>query len=126
MYVYDAEFKKYTSGAIDEFIERFVVRKLYRGKAYKINDIEYYKYDDGREYWYKNNCRHRESGPAIICRDESQYYINGKLHNENAPAVIGRGGFKQYWQNGVIHRLGGPAVIYSNGTEEYWQNGKRM
>ena len=151
MWVYDDEFRCYANGeyAIDDFIERFVITRMTFYIFYKINNIEYYKYDNGRQFWYKHSKLHRINGPAIICpnsdmfwynngelhridgpaildADGSQsYYINGKLHRMNGPAHLRADGSQSYYINGELHRDDGPAVIHANGDQEYWINGVR-
>jgi hypothetical protein len=53
MWVYDDEFRDYAKGmyAVDDFINRFVVKQMNGYKIYKINNIEYHKYDNQRHLW---------------------------------------------------------------------------
>lgn len=127
MYVYDDEFKLYTfgPGVIDSFIDCFVAKKIKNGMKYVIGDIEYYKYDDSSEYWYKDNLWHKTDGPAVIILRGKAFYVNGELHRMDEPAIIDSNGTEEYWQYGQRHRVNGPAVIHWNGTIEYWQNGLR-
>jgi hypothetical protein len=63
------------------------------GKEYEVQ-IEY----NGNSFWFLNEGRHREKGPAIIHRS----------------------GYIGWWQNCLIHRLDGPARIWANGYKEWW------
>ena len=126
MWVWDAEFKVYAKGeyAIDWFIEQFVVTRMDDHKIYKINNIEYYKYDNGGQHWLMNGILRRDDGPAVICADGKQYwYKDGVYHRDDGPAIINVNGYKAYYQDGKRHRLNGPAVEYSDDTVEYWENG---
>ena len=59
-------------------------------------------YSDGSKYWYLNNERHREDGPAIEDTDGyKEWYLNGKLHREDGPAYEGLYGSKEWYLNGV-------------------------
>lgn len=129
MYLYDAEFRVYASSinVIDMFIDRFVLKEKIGYISYKINNIEYIKYDNGVKQWYKNNKLHRENGPAILYPNgDAQWYINGTLHRLDGPALIWHGSHFSYYQNDKLHRLDGPAVVFSGGIEEYWLDGKRI
>jgi hypothetical protein len=91
MYLWDTGFREYAKGmyAIDDFIERFVVKRMEDHKKYKINNIEYRKYNDGGQQWYKNSELHKDNGPAVICANGNEYwYINGERHRINGPAII--------------------------------------
>jgi len=42
----------------------------------------------GTKYWYKDDKRHREDGPAIEWADgEKHWFKDGTLHREDGPAV---------------------------------------
>jgi len=90
----------------------------YKDGLVVINDIHYY---------YKNNKKHNDDGPAVIYRDGSvEYWVNGNLHSEDRPAVLNSNGTEEWWYNGRKHRADGPAVIkHYNNTwiEEWWYNG---
>jgi hypothetical protein len=91
MYLWDTGFREYAKGmyAVNDFIELFVVEKKDRYKKYKINNIEYLKYDNGRQEWYMNGKLHKDNGPAVICANGGEcWYINGKRHRINGPAII--------------------------------------
>ena len=55
---------------------------------------------DGSKFWYINDKRHREDGPAIErARGDKCWYINGKLHREDGPAVEHANGNKWWYIN---------------------------
>jgi hypothetical protein len=60
--------------------------------------------DDGDKFWYLNDNRHREDGPAIEWAD----------------------GSKSWWLNGNLHREDGPAIEWVDGDKEWWLNGKEV
>jgi hypothetical protein len=152
MYLLCEEFRKYatTKYAIDDFIERFVVKRMNDHIHYKLGNIEYYKYDDGSQLWCMNGKIHRDDGPALICANgEKRWYLNGGIHSDNGPAMIcnngdmfwyknGRyhrdngpsviriDGYKAYYLNDKKHRLDGPAIIHVDGSKEYWMSGVRI
>ena len=58
-------------------------------------------YDNGDKYWYLNDQRHREDGPAIEYIDGYKaWYLNGKLHRESGPACEWADGSKHWYLNG--------------------------
>jgi len=60
-----------------------------------------------------------------IIKGAKVYFRDGCKHRPNGPAVIGRDGTKEYFIKGIRHRGDGkPAVIYPDGRLEYWENGK--
>ena len=62
------------------------------------------EYADGTKFWYLNDKRHREDGPAIEYANGTKYwYLNGKWHRED-----------------------GPAIEYANGTKAWYLNGKEV
>ena len=150
MYIYDGEFRSYATKDAANFIERFVIMREYFCSIYKINNITYYKYDNGREEWYRNGVLHRLDGPAIISYEYTAYYNDGKRHRLNGPAImmqnpnqveyfingerhrldgaaiICTNGYQSYFINGHCHRLNGPAVIHPDGSEEYYIDGKEV
>ena len=69
---------------------------------------------NGKEY-YQTICRNK---------NETVYYLNGKVHREDGPAIEYNDGYKYWWINGKRHRDGGPAVEYPNGYKEWWLDGK--
>ena len=77
--------------------------------------------DDGSKYWYLNDQRHREDGPAEeYPNGTKKWFLNGKLHREDGPAIEwGVGGCKEWYLNGERHREDGPAVEWDWGTK-YW------
>lgn len=52
----------------------------------------------GATFWYRNEKRHRETGPAVE-------YSNGS---------------KFWYQNGRFHRLDGPAIEYTDGERQWY------
>jgi hypothetical protein len=102
----------------------------------EISELEYAQYrlqgytidaDEYRVYWYLNDKRHREDGPAVIYADGGQaWWLNDKLHRTDGPAVILADGTQEWYQNGKPHREDGPAVIYADGTQEWYLNGKEL
>ena len=129
MYLWDDEFREYANKeyAIDDFIERFVVKRMYDYKIYKLGNNEYHKYDNGRQARYMNGKLHRDGGPALIyANGEQEYWINGKLHRDGGPAVIHVSGYKAYYQHGKRHRLNGPAIICTDGREKYYEYGAEI
>ena len=73
--------------------------------------IEYtVKADDGNYFWYLNDKRHREDGPAIeFAGGTKEWWLNDLRHRENGPAIEYAGGAKAWYLNGVIYS-----------EEEYW------
>jgi hypothetical protein len=58
---------------------------------------------DGSQYWYLNDKRHREDGPATIGPDGSQaWFLNGKYHREDGPAIIYPDGTQEWWSKWFI------------------------
>jgi hypothetical protein len=52
-------------------------------KTYQVTVNEY-----GTKFWYHNDKRHREDGPAVELANGTKYwYINGKCHREDGPAM---------------------------------------
>jgi len=98
-------------------------------EPWKESDIPVFEEFDGnsRFAWYKNGELHRESGPAVIYPNGSQYwYKNGELHRESGPAIIWPNGYQAWYKNGQLHREDGPAMIFSDGTQEWYKNGVRQ
>lgn len=98
--------------------------------------------------WLKNNCIHREKGPAVLEFDEKNnlkkqtYYVNNHSYviendtlfrtreplinsEKGEPSVIYSNGTKEWHDYGYLHRHQLPAIEYSNGDYEYWNFGKR-
>lgn len=77
--------------------------------------------------WYKNGKLHRENGPAVEWSDGSKWwFVNGKLHRENGPAIELTDGNKEWFVNGKRHREDGPAVIGANGNKYWWLNNELL
>jgi hypothetical protein len=77
--------------------------------------------------WYRNNQRHREDGPAVICANGYKaWFRNDQYHREDGPAVIYADGSKKWYRNGQRHREDGPALIYANGPKYWYLNGKKL
>jgi hypothetical protein len=57
--------------------------------------------DYGTKFWYLNDKRHREDGPAVECANGSKFwYLNGKLHRKDGPATERTDGRKEWWIDG--------------------------
>lgn len=57
-------------------------------------------FDNGDRYWYLNDKRHREDGPAIEYSNGSRWwYLNGKLHREDGPAMEFTNGTRRWYLN---------------------------
>jgi hypothetical protein len=83
--------------------------------------------DDGSKWWYSNDKRHREDGPACEWANGTKYwYINGKLHREDGPAIEWASGTKEWYNNGKLHREDGPAIEYANGDKWWYINGEEL
>jgi hypothetical protein len=58
-------------------------------------------YEDGDKYWFLNDKRHREDGPAVEYSDGcASWYINDKLHREDGPAMEASDDSKFWYLNG--------------------------
>jgi hypothetical protein len=83
--------------------------------------------DDGSKYWYLNDQRHREDGPAEeYPNGTKKWFLNGKLHREDGPAVEYPNGTKKWFLNGKLHREDGPAVEWADGSKEWYLNGVEL
>jgi hypothetical protein len=84
--------------------------------------------DDGSKYWYLNDQRHREDGPAEeYPNGTNKWFLNGKLHRTDGPAIEwGVGGCKEWYLNGERHREDGPAVEWSDGTKRWYFNDVKL
>jgi hypothetical protein len=60
-----------------------------------------------------------------VCKDYTQWFINGKTHRDDGPALEWSSGTKLWYKNGELHREDGPAVEYSSGEKEWYLNGTR-
>ena len=59
-------------------------------------------FDNGDRWWYLNDKRHREDGPAIEYSNGSRWwYLNGKLHREDGPAMEFTNGTRRWYLNDV-------------------------
>jgi hypothetical protein len=57
-------------------------------------------FDNGDRWWYLNDKRHREDGPAIEYSNGSRWwYLNGKLHREDGPAMEFTNGTRRWYLN---------------------------
>ena len=74
--------------------------------------IEYtVKVDDGNYFWYLDDKRHREDGPAIeFVSGTKEWWLNDLRHRKDGPAIEYAGGAKAWYLNGVIYS-----------EEEYWK-----
>ena len=78
---------------------------------------------DGSRYWYLNDERHREDGPAIEGpHGYKAWYLKGIRHREDGPAREYSDGSKVWYLNDEVHREDGPAVEYIGGSKEWWLN----
>ena len=60
----------------------------------------------GNKYWYKDDCFHRDDGPAIEWPDGSKFwYKDGIVHREDGPAVECENGNKLWYKTGMLYRL---------------------
>ena len=84
--------------------------------------------DDGSKYWYLNDQRHREDGPAEeYPNGTKKWFLHGKLHREDGPAIEwGVGGCKEWYLNGERHREDGPAVEWADGTKRWYFNDVKL
>jgi hypothetical protein len=81
--------------------------------------MEHIKYADRIEYKLNGKLS------AIESSDGTKYwYINDKRHREDGPAVESSVGTKEWYLNGNCHREDGPAVEYSDGTKCWYRAGK--
>jgi hypothetical protein len=63
---------------------------------------EVHVYASGNKFWYLNEQRHREDGPAVDCADGHKcWYIKGHLHREDGPAIEDSNGHKCWCLDGV-------------------------
>jgi hypothetical protein len=90
--------------------------------------IEYtVKVGEGDKFWYLNDKRHREDGPAIEWANGDKFwYLNGELHREDGPAYEEANGYKSWHLNGKLHREDGPAVEWFGGTKFWYLNGEEV
>ena len=57
-------------------------------------------FDNGDRWWYLNDKRHREDGPAIEYSNGSRWwYLNDKLHREDGPAMEFTNGTRRWYLN---------------------------
>ena len=59
---------------------------------------------NGTKYWFLNDKRHREDGPAME-------YASGS---------------KSWWLNDELHREDGPATEFADGSKAWYLNGKQV
>lgn len=84
-------------------------------------------HENGTQFWYLNDVRHREDGPAVEWADGgSSWYLNGELHREDGPAIEYANGNREWYLNGELHREDGPAIEYADGTREWYLNDKEL
>ena len=58
------------------------------------------------ETWFKDNCYHRDDGPAIIDEDGYMAWIvNGATHRDDGPAIIWADGTKKWYNQGKFIRV---------------------
>ena len=104
---------------IQNLISKVEYKKLKNGGLYV-------KTDNGTKYWFLNDKRHREDGPAVeLVSGTKEWWLNGKYHREDGPAVEYANGTKSWYLNGERHREDGPAIEWPDGkTKEWYLNGK--
>ena len=57
--------------------------------------------DNGDNFWYLNDKRHREDGPAIEWADGTTHWLlHGRLHRDDGPAIERANGDKHWFLNG--------------------------
>ena len=74
--------------------ENFLIfsHEEFRIKAWKSTRVE----------WWTNKNLHREDGPAVTTRSNTQrWYYHGCLHREDGPAIILPGGKNEWWIHGT-------------------------
>lgn len=62
------------------------------------------------EWFDDDGCRHKDDGPAIMCKETEAWWIHGKLHREDGPAIVS-GEYRAWWVNGVCKK-----IIFESGT----------
>lgn len=83
--------------------------------------------DDGSKYYFLNNLKHREDGPAeILANGNITYFYKGEVHREDGPAVIFKNGYKEWRQHNELHREDGPAVENTDGSFEFYKKGMKI
>ncbi len=61
-----------------------------------------FKEYNGNRFWYLNDKRHREDGPAAEWADGSKFWwVNGEKHRADGPAFEWADSSKEWWVNGV-------------------------
>lgn len=89
--------------------------------------VTYIKTND-KEAWYNNTgYLHRTDGPALITRQCSSWYVNGKSLGSDisdAPSLVLKDGTKIWLKDELIHRRDGPAVV-SQHYKMWFLRGKR-
>src|ERR1700691_6274019 len=85
------------------------------------------EYSDGIIYYYLNGKKHREDGPAIICRDGTLFhYLNGKCHREDGPAFIKHDGREEWYLNSIHVTKEVNDWIKENNIPEVWNNSHKL
>ena len=63
----------------------------------------------------------------IIDENRNQFwYQNDKRHRDNGPAIEWNNGNKYWYQNGKRHRIDGPAIEYFDGYKIWYFKGKEI
>lgn len=79
------------------------ILKLKQGEFVPRNYTGIIEWEGGVRAWYKEMEYHREDGPAIERKNETNYwYINGKLHRVDGPAIESLNGYKEWYINGNL------------------------
>jgi hypothetical protein len=82
-------------------------------------------YPNGNKFWYLNDKRHREDGPAIEYANGTKcWYLNGKYHRVDGPAIEWADGDKFWYLNDKLHRVDGPAIEWADGDKFWYLNDK--
>jgi hypothetical protein len=62
----------------------------------------------------------------VYTNGDKYWYLNDKRHREDGPAVEYASGFKSWWLNDKLHREDGPAIECADGDKFWWLNGEEV
>ena len=63
----------------------------------------------------------------VDCHGNRFYYNSaGQLHRETGPAIECRDGDKRWYHNGRLHRIDGPAIEWDSGGKAWFINGNML
>ena len=83
--------------------------------------------EDGNKWWYLNDKKHREDGPAVEFVNGSKlWYLNGEQHRVDGPAAVYVDGGRHWYLNGKLHRIDAPAIEWGNGYKTWYLHGKEL